>query len=253
MTCDVSPVAMFKSETIDIKIWTLHHSSFLKRLMGYGMEYTLGIGVTTAHKELILDMKCLEDIILSEHVIMWPKKLILNCCFAEMQLISLYQTTIESHYFHKLNKVINLQRLIFWSGFLFQLWRLRHGRKTCALVRPILHGLVSFNIYYSSIDLDLWIINSHFYLQICVRRERGYCKIAWRQTGSPSTDTFKAWALSSCLFVCLFVNLSYFDCLLFTIYWYFQGLSSFLIVLPLYWTHEVGQIANQLWQMSNSS
>ena len=45
------------------------------------------------------------------------------------------------------------------------------------------------------------------------------------------------------LFVCLFVNLSYFDCLLFTIYWYFQGLSSFLIVLPIYWTHKVGQIA----------
>ena len=60
----------FKSETIDIKIWTLHHSSFLKRLMLYGMGYTLGTGVTTAHKELILDMKCLEDIILSESVIM---------------------------------------------------------------------------------------------------------------------------------------------------------------------------------------
>ena len=24
-----------------------------------------------------------------------------------------------------------------------------------------------------------------------MRRERGYCKIAWRQTGSPSTDSFK--------------------------------------------------------------
>ena len=26
-----------------------------------------------------------------------------------------------------------------------------------------------------------------------MRRERGYCKIAWRQTGSPSTDSFKVW------------------------------------------------------------
>ena len=174
-----------------------------------------------------------------------------------MQLISLYQTTIESHYFHKLNKVINLQRLIFWSGFLFQLWRLRHRRKTCALVRPILHGLVPLIviiIYWS------WFINLLTFIFICrsVWEERGVIarllggKLVHHLLTLSRLELFHLVCSFVWLFVCLFVNLSYFDCLLFTIYWYFQGLSSFLIVLPIYWTHEVGQIANQLWQMSNS-
>ena len=40
-------------------------------------------------------------------------------------------------------------------------------------------------------DFDTRIPPSKCKIQICVRRERGYCKIAWRQTGSPSTDSFK--------------------------------------------------------------